>query len=134
MSDSNDRYEKRVAGLSAYAVVGFDRFEVTAEFVGALSSFRELDPDRDKPRAWNVELAFYPGRNVELALRLEGSDELEGAPRYQGGVAVAWRFTRTASLTLEYLQGTFKQGLAEDSRERELDRVHQVGGQISIEF
>jgi hypothetical protein len=134
LTDSSDRYESRVDALSAYAVFGFDWFELTAEFVAALDSFEELEPDKDQPGAWNVELASFPRADVQLALRLEGSSELEGAPRYQGGIALGWRFTNISSLTLEYLHGAFKRGLAEDSRERDLDKVHQIGAQLSIEL
>lgn len=134
LSDENDRYETRVGGLSAYAILGFDRFEVTAEFVRALSAYKELEPDRNKPRAWNVELAFYPRGKFEWALRLEGSNELDGAPHLRGGAAVAWRVMKNASLTLEYLRGTFRRGLAEDAHERALNKVNQVGGQITIDF
>jgi len=67
-------------------------------------------------------------------LRLEGSNEVEDAPQLQGGVSVAWRITRNASLTLEYLRGYYKQGLATDSGNHDLDKVHQVVGQLSVEF
>ncbi len=134
LMDSGDRYERRVDALSAYAVFGFDWFELTAEFVSALDSFEELNPDEDQPSAWNVELAYFPVADVQLALRLEGSSELEGAPRYQGGIALGWRFTEISSLTLEYLHGAFERGVAEDSAERDLDKVHQIGAQLSIEL
>jgi hypothetical protein len=59
----------------------------------------------------------------------------------QGGVSVAWRPFKYASITLEYLQGKYEHGLAEDSQElaedsqeRELDKVHQFGSQLTIEF
>ena len=134
LTDSSDRYERRVDALSAYAVFGFDWLELTAEFVAALDSFKEFGPDQNQPSAWNVELASFPRADVQLALRLEGSSELEGAPRYQGGIALGWRLTNISSLTLEYLYGAFKRGLAEDSRERDLDNVHQIGAQLSIEL
>jgi hypothetical protein len=134
LDDFDDRYETRVDALSAFAIIEYDRFVLTGELVSALDSFEELDSDRDKPRAWNVELAFYPEGNFEWALRLEGSDELEDAPRLQGGASVAWRVTKNASITLEYLRGSFEQGLAEDDDERELDKVHQIGALMSLEF
>ena len=90
-------------------------------------------PARDKPRAWNVELGFYPAGSFEWALRVEGSNEVEDAPRLQAGVSVAWRITKTASLTLDYLRGNYKNGLAEHN-DHELDKVHTVAGQLSFEF
>jgi len=133
LRDFNDRYERRVPAWSAYGVVGLDRFEITAELVRALRSFKELDPEANRPRAWNVELAFYPAGSFEWALRLEGSNELEDAPKLQAGASVAWRIFKNVSITLEYLRGTYEKGLAEDSKERELDKVHQFGSQLSIE-
>lgn len=133
LDDFDDRYETRVDALSAFATIEYDRFELTGELVSALDSFEELDSDRDKPQAWNVELAFYPEGDFEWALRLEGSDELEDAPRLQGGAAVAWRVTRYASVTIEYLRGSYKAGLAEDD-EGELDKVDQFGALMSFEF
>jgi hypothetical protein len=133
LSDEGDRYDSRVDAWSAYAILGYNQFELTAEFLRALGSFRELDPDRDKPRAWNVELGFYPAGSFEWALRVEGSSEVEDAPRLQAGVSVAWRITKTASLTLDYLRGNYKNGLAEQN-DHELDKVHTVAGQLSVEF
>jgi len=130
----DDRYETRVDAWSAFATLEYERFELTAELVSAIDSFEELESDRDQPRAWNVELAFYPEGDFEWALRLEGSDELEDAPRLQGGASVAWRFTKHTSVTLEYLRGSYEPGLAEDSHDRELDKVDQVGALMSLEF
>ena len=120
--------------MSAYAVGSFDRFEVSAEFLGALDSFKELDPDRDRPRAWNLELAYFPVHTIEASLRFEGSSELKGAPRRQIGLALAWRVTRNASLTVEYLRGWFKRGFAHDSSDRDVDRIDTIGTQFSMAF
>ena len=134
LRDSNDRYENGVSGLSANAIAGFDPFEITAEFVRALGTFSELEADRNRPRAWNVELAYYPRNDFEWSLRLEGSNEVEDAPHLRGGAAVSWRFLKKASLTLEYLRATFKRGLGESSGDRELHKANQFGGQVTIDF
>lgn len=122
-----------MAAWSAYLIAGYDWFELTIELVRALNSFRGLDPDRNRPRAWNIELGFYPDGDFEWALRLEGSGDVEDAPRLQGGVSVAWRITETASLTLDYLRGVYRHGLAEHN-DHELDKVHTVAAQLSVEF
>jgi hypothetical protein len=134
LSDSDDRYENGVSGLSANVIAGFDPFEVTVEFVRALGTFTELEPDRNRHRAWNVEVAYYPRNDFEWSLRLEGSNEVEDARHIRGGAAVSWRLLKKASLTLEYLRATFKRGLAEDSGDRELHKADQFGGQITIDF
>jgi hypothetical protein len=69
-------------------------------------------------RAWNIECGFFPKGNFEWALLVEGSNELEDEPALRGGPAVAWRVTKNASLTLEYLCSTCESDLAEDSKGR----------------
>lgn len=133
LGDSDNKFAKRIAGLSAYTLFSLGRFEATGEFVLALDSFEELDPDRDEPRAWNVELAYFPQDALELAVRLEGSQELQDAPRTQGGISAAWRVMKNAYLRIEYLHGAFERGLANDPNEMGLDRVHQIGAQLTLQ-
>jgi hypothetical protein len=134
LREHRDRYADGVSGWSAYAIAGFDEFEITAELVRALGTFRELKPDRDRPRAWNIEFAHYPRNDFEWSLRLEGSNEVEEAPHLRGGAAVAWRVLKNASLTLEYLRATYRRGLAEDSGNRSLHKAHQVGALLTVDF
>lgn len=129
---SNHRYEDRVGALSGYALIGYDQFEVTAEFVHALGSFQELDSEQNKPRSWNVEFAYYPKNDLELALRYEGSNEFENAPHFKVGVGSTWRATKNIYLSLEYLHGRFDRGALEDSEEPEPRTLHQFGARISI--
>lgn len=131
---SDNRYQRRVDAVSVYAVGDFDRFEASAEFVGALGSFTELDADRNRPRAWNLELSFFPVRNLEVSLRFEASKELEGAPRRQSGLAFAWRVKKNASLTVEYLSGSFQRGFAQDSSGSDIDRIERFGTQFGLAF
>lgn len=135
LQDDNDRYAKRVPGISGYVVWADDRYEATLELLGATRSFAELEQDRDQPWAWNAEVTrFFPERNFELALRFEGSRELEDEPKYQYGVAVTWRPGTYVSLTLEYLRGEFKKGLATSDQDEPYTHVDHVGGMLSIEF
>lgn len=134
LEDSDDRYVRRVPALSGYAALGAGDVEMTAEYVGALRGFRELDADRNRPCAWNVELAYFPLDPVQVALRAEGSREIEDEPDAQYGIAVAWRFLPVASITVEYLRGRYRRGLAEDGLERELEGVDQVAAQVGIEL
>ncbi len=134
LRDFHDRYRRRVAAWNAYAVVGTDRFDISAEVLSALGSFKELDADRNHPCAWNVELAYFPGSSIEWALRLEGSREVENAPRRRAGISLSWRATRSISLTLDYLRGWYKAGLAEDANGDAVSDSHQLGAQLSILF
>ncbi|MEN8174152.1 MAG: LbtU family siderophore porin, partial [Pseudomonadota bacterium] len=134
LEDEGNRHENRVDGLSAYALFGFDRFEVTAEVVSALDAFKELEADQDRPWAWNLELALFPAESFEWALRVEGSRELEDEPKFRAGVGMAWRVMKNTTLQVEYLRGIYERGLAEDNREREIDKDHNFGAMISVEF
>ena len=134
LADENGLFESRVDALSGFAVIGLGSFELTAEITRALSNFRELDSDRNKPRAWNAEFGYYPQRNLSVSLRLEGSSEFEGAPEFRSGVAVTYRVHNRMNLTVEFLRGAFERGLAEDSEERELDRVDSIGALLTVEF
>jgi len=105
-----NQYASRVHAVSAYSVLGAGRFEVTAEMVKALNAFKELPADANQPFAWNVELAFFPQGLIDGALRLEGSEELQNAPRLAGGAALSWRPLRAVSITVEYLHGDYDAG------------------------
>ncbi len=135
LEDNNDRYSNRVAGISGYILWAGDQFEMTLEALAATGSFEELDPDRNKPWAWNAELVHaFPGSNFEIAFRIEGSRELEDEPKYQFGPAITWRTGKYASLTLEYLHGEFEDELATTENDNPYDSVDRVGGIFSIAF
>lgn len=132
--DSRDRYTSRVPGWSAHAVAGLGRFEFVAEYLGALGSFEELASAYNSPRAWNLELAYYPDDKLEWALRLEGSHELENAAHRRFGVALTWRVLGTASLTVEYLAALYGNGPGQRAAVNEVDLVNQFGAQWNVEF
>jgi len=135
LEDNNDRYSTRVAGISGYVLWAGEKFEATLEALAATGSFEELDPDRNKPCAWNAELVhFYPGSNFEIAFRIEGSRELEDEPRVQFGPAITWRTGKYASLTLEYLHGEFEDELATTENDDPYDHVDRLGAILSIAF
>lgn len=134
LADSRDRFERKVPALSAYLVWVGERFEVTVEALGAVRSFHELAPDRNRPIAWNVELAQFPHPDFDWALRLEGSSDLEEAPRLRAGAAITFRLHRQAALTLEALHGRFREGLAVDDQDRSYEGITQLGALLSIAF
>lgn len=134
LDDSQGRYARRVDAWSAYAVAGAGPFEASVEWLAARRAFRELEADRNRPQAWNVELAYAPRGDLDCALRYEGSRELEDAPRWQAGVAINWRALPSMSLTVEYLRAHYARELAEDNQERLLKARNQVGLLLSIEL
>ena len=132
LEEAGDRYARRVGAFNAWLVGGGGAFEYSLEWLTALRPFAELEPESDRPQAWNLELAFYPVDVLGLSLRLEGSRELEDEPRRQWGVSAAWQFASNGFLTLEGLRGDFRAGFVEDDQERELDGVERFAAQLSF--
>ena len=135
LQDDGNRYARRVPGISGYFLWADEAFAASFEIVAATRSYAELDRDRNQPSAWNAEVVrFLPSMDLELAVRFEGSHELEDAPEYQYGAALIWSPRRYASLTLEYLHGEFKKGLATSAEDEPYTHVDHVGAKLSIEF
>jgi hypothetical protein len=142
LADSNDRllyeygnrFARKVGALSSYILWTTPEFELSLEGLGALNSFSELDSDRDRPMAWNLELMHPLPADLHLAWRLEGSRELEDQPEIQAGLALIWEPTEHASITLEYLHGKFKKGLANDDNDEPYRHVDTISAMLTIGF
>lgn len=135
LEETDNRYTRRVPGISAYIFWAGRRFEVTLEAVAATRSFNELDSSKNQPRAWNVEIVhFIDDRDLALAVRLEGSEELEDEPRIQFGTALTWRLGKNAYLILEYLHGEFEDQLATNNEDEPYEHVDRVSGKFSLAF
>ncbi|MGH8597078.1 MAG: LbtU family siderophore porin [Gammaproteobacteria bacterium] len=134
LADDSNRYSRKVPGVSAYFSWLGEHLDFSFEVLAATRSYRELDADRDRPVAWNLEVAYRIVPRFGLALRLEGSDELEDAPHRQYGIAGSWLIHRNASLTLEYLHGEFAGALAANDRDEIYDAVEHVGALLSIAY
>lgn len=134
LSDTSNVFQRKVPALSGYALWKGGKYEATFEYTKALTSFRELDPDRDQPSAWNTEIVLFVLDNVDLAFRIEGSDELEDAPALLGGVAVTWLVHEKAIFTLEALRGRFKQGFVVDDEDNAFATSDSVALQILLAF
>ena len=121
--------------MSAFVQWSGERISASVEGVAATRSFDELDSDRDRPVAWNSELVyFFEGHELDLAFRLEGSNEIEDEPHLRYGAAATWRFARHMNLTVEYLRGEFKGDLASDDDDQPYETVDRVAAMISVEF
>lgn len=129
-----DRNARKVGGWSGYLMWVADRYELSFEVLGATRRFKDVDPDRDQPRAWNLEYARFLPSDIEWALRVEGSDDLEDAPRRRYGTALTWRAYRHAALTLEYLYGCHHGDLAVDEDDRPYRHIHHFGAQVAVAF
>ena len=134
LRDEQSVYEKRVSAWSAYSLIGFEYFEFTAEVVVANNRFREFDEQEDKPFAYNFEFAYFFSSNLQVALRLEGSDEFDGEPNTQFGISTSWRPIRQVGVTAEYLHGIYKNDFVFDDDDNEFDDRDLFAMQVTVEF
>lgn len=133
MLEDTVSYINRVDAVSAYISLDFDLYAISLETVYALSDFKELDANANKPNAWNLELGIYPSDLYEFAVRLEGSKELQDAPEYQAGLGGSWHVNQYVSMTLEYLYGQFKRGFVEEN-DQLLSSQQQLAFQAVLTF
>ncbi len=107
--------EDYVGGLGLFLSASYlEKFFVEVEYLGALDSFEadELSFDGGKkfePKAWNVEFAFVPFKDLKLAIKYEGGDDLgDFLPESQYGGAITYSLFENTSLAVEYLHGEFE--------------------------
>lgn len=134
LRDEGDLYKKRVSAWNAYALFGFENFEITAEVIQATTRFREFDAEEDKPKAYNIELAYLPNPNLLIAIRYEGSDEIEEAPEVQYGVNVTWQPISKVSFSLDYLHGKYKNNFVFDDDDNEFKDRDLIAVELGLEF
>ncbi len=134
LQDSNNIYINKVPAWNIYALLGFEQFELTAEYLSATKSFAEFDANKNKPASINVELAWFINHSTQLAFRIENTKEFSKKPRWQYGIAATWRISDRLSISAEYLRGDYKSGFVIDDDDQELDNHHQYGLQMSFEF
>jgi len=134
LREESNEYKDKVAAWNAYALIGFDNFEITAELVRANNRFKEFERTEDKPIAYNFELAYFPSPDYQLAFRYEGSDEYSEEPVEQYGVSLTWRPINRMSLTGEYLHGRYENNFVLDDNDVEFDDKDYFAIQASIEF
>ncbi len=134
LREFNDQFQRRVPAWNAYALVGLDRFEITAELLRATKEFTELEAPFDKPSSYNVELAYSLNDSLQVATRYERIDEIEDEPAQRYGVAVTWALNKFCIISVDALFGKFKTGFAFDDDDIELSRTREFGIQLSAEF
>ncbi len=113
-----------VSGLCAFLNVSYNnKFFFSLEHLGATDDFEagELSFDGGasfQPSAWNFEFAYAATDRLELALKVEGGDDLgDFQVKKQYGVAALYSWFENTSLAGEYLQGEY-----ENHDERDLHR------------
>ena len=134
LGDFNNKYQRRVGGLTGNALFGRDTYEITAEYLGVLRSFKELDREEDRPWSANVEVAWFPRNNFELAARVETSSEVSDQPEWQYGLSATWLVGYRINIAVDYLYGSYKDDFVFDNDDDEIDSRHLVAAQLSMEF
>jgi hypothetical protein len=134
LEDVEDLSIEKSPGISAYISRLGKRLDLSAEIVAATRPLDGLEPDRNQPVAWNLELAHLIGRRYEVAFRLEGSRELEDEPERRIGVAGTVRLGKRASLTAEYLRGWYSPDMASTDDDEPFDRADFLAARASVAF
>lgn len=112
--EEQDTFQQKVGAWNSYMVYEADVWDLSLEYLSATENFSEFESDRDRPSSWNLEAAYFPGNNYELAFRYERSREFDEAPQEQYGVSFTWRFPGNISLSAEYLKSNYKPGFFEE--------------------
>ena len=134
LAEEGGGYSNKVSGIAAYLLVGWGKFEVTAEMVRATEKFNDIEPDFDRPSAENIELAYFISQTLQLSLRVEHSRKLEDEPEWQYGFSVSWLLTKGLNFTVDIIHGQYKNGFAFDDDDNEFNYRNQVGALLSYEF
>jgi hypothetical protein len=134
LEDAGSNYQHRVGGLDVNALIGRETYEITAEYLGALRGFDELEPEEDRPWSANLEVAWFPLYELQFAARIETSGEVRDEPQLQYGLSVTWLIANRINVSLDYLYGKYKDDFVYDDDDNPFDSRHLVAAQIAIEF
>ncbi|MEQ8954919.1 MAG: hypothetical protein RL120_12370, partial [Gammaproteobacteria bacterium] len=113
LREQNNIFQRKVDAWSLYGVYEAPSWDFSIEMVRAEARFRELDPEEDKPSSWNIEAAWYPRPDFELAFRVERSTELLESPESRYGIAATWRIGRQLSITGEFMRAKYQKQFVE---------------------
>jgi hypothetical protein len=134
--DFNNTFRQRVSGWTVHGLIGLSPFELTGEIVQATNSIKEFNQNEDKPRTYNLELAYYPPQVpwIQFALRYEHSTQLEGEPKAIYGIGTSLRPTHYLSLSFEYLRGEYKNNFSFDDHDNEQTSYDLFAIQATFQF
>ena len=112
--DFNEMWLRRVPAWNVYGMFGFPPVEFTAEVLRAVKPFKEYPNTSHQPFSYNLELAYFPFRQIQFAVRVEHSEELDGAPEWQYGISTTWAPIDNLTLSADYLYARYKDGFVMD--------------------
>jgi len=133
-----DTLVRWVPGFDAYLHVGYADFFFCAEYMGALKGFEPVEiatvtGQGAQPRVWNFEFGYNWdwGKNLEIALKYEGSDESEalGFPEHRYGIGFNQTVFEGIVASIAYFRDNYHDGDADGRDKRDI-----VFGQLAVEF
>ncbi len=125
---------RRVPAWNAYALVGFEHMEFTAEVLRATHAFQEFPKNMDQPFAYNIEGTYIPTDELQCSLRVEFSEELIDEPRWQFGISGTWAPVQRMTVSMDYLYGDYKKGFVLDDDDIPLRNRHLIALQLTLGF
>ena len=132
--DFNNNFLRRVPALNAYALIGMQSFEFTAEVLRATHAFKEFPKETDQPFGYNVELAYFPIDAIQVSIRGEHSEELMDEPAWQYGISCTFAVWENVTLSVDYLYGRYKKRFAFDDFDNAQISHHQTALQFAWGF
>ncbi len=124
-------YTDSVAGFGSFLSIAYGIFSLEAEYILALDDFTAPvvtlgdDLSGKKPSAWNLELAWIPNEQWQIAMRTEAAHDFKrNSKRY--GAAVSYGLFQNTLLALEYLLS--------DEKGAASDPVHVLTMQLALTF
>ena len=134
LEDFNNNYQRSVGGVDVNVLIGRETYEITAEYLGAVRSFDELDPEENRPWAANLEAAWFPLNDFQFAARVETSGEVPDEPQWQYGLSATWLIGYRINLSVDYLYGVYKKDFVFDDDDNRFDSRHLVAAQLNFIF
>jgi hypothetical protein len=131
--ETSGTIEEDVAGMGAFASIAYkERFFLELEYVSAIDNFHAGDLSFDngsrdlEPETWNIEFAFLPTEDLELAVRYEGGNDLgdDFLPDTRYGGIVSYSLFEATNLAVEYLHSSYDNN----------DESDTVTVQLGVEF
>jgi len=132
--DFNNNFLRRVPAWNVYALIGLPSVEITAEVLGAAKTFREFPLNANQPFVYNLEVAYFPIEAVQIATRIELSEELMDEPEWQYGVSTTWAIFNNLTVTADYLYGRYKKQFVFDDFNNAQTAHHFTGLKLTWGF